>query len=106
VIDAQHRAIEISRRLNAAETQYRKTRGVHPAHPWSQWDERPRAGAIWSLSELLALNTSMGELLTGPKLGTLDLCELAWRHGRSANGVNEKLKDVLGRQYYKLVDIT
>jgi hypothetical protein len=105
---SQRAAIDRSRRLKAAETQYRKTKGVHPAYPWSEWSDRPRAGALWSFTEITALTSSIKELTNVGdkvrKLNVADLCELAWRHGRSANGVYEKLQDLLGRQFYRIME--
>lgn len=106
----KHDAIKRTNVLNKAEIRYRKEKGVNPAFPWSSWGDRPRAGALWTSKEINALTMSIenfkGVLLDYQKLGVNHICALAWTHGRSANGVNEKIYTLLGpKEYFSLFDL-
>ena len=99
--DSTQNAIRRTRFLKLAEERYRKFRGVHPAHPWSEWGDRPRGGARWSSKEeevlIQALHSKTQE---SGVLGAQALCELAWEHGRSADSVRTKLLKLIGWNVY------
>lgn len=97
----QQHAIIRTKLLNRAEQLLRKTKGQHPAFPWSDWGDRPRAGALWSEAELESAKLHVAQEFKGSRLPFTVFADLAWLHGRSANGIHDKLKDVMGKMFYK-----
>jgi hypothetical protein len=93
--------------LNIAELKYRKEHGRNPSMPWSEWGDRPRAGARWNSDEMTALLMRVSEMSTaipiGDRMGAVHLAELAWWHGRSAVAIRSQLVTELGSlKYYEL----
>ncbi len=96
---------ELYRRIKRAEAAFRYKNPQQPINgAWSGYGVRPRSGAIWSPEELEAIVENITSLVNeyGRHLSEVELCFLAWWHGRSANAVRDKLIAHLGyKKYYE-----
>ncbi len=98
-------------RLKRAEAKFRAESGKFQGGNslWNDWSERPRSGARWTSEELIAVETMLEQMTqhTFAPLNEVHLCHIAWRHGRSANAVREKLAEHLGfKRYYSIFEAT
>lgn len=66
----------------------------------------PRCGAIYSNMETDTLRDVVIEHvnMSGKKMTARDIAKLAWKCGRSANGLNTKLLQIFGRGYYTYIE--
>lgn len=98
--------IMLTKRLKKAQTEYNRKRGPNPAFPWSTWGQTPRSGAKWTDVEIKSLMLSISTMQqTVELLGINHLCELAWLHGRSAEGVRIKLSQLFTyKDYYSIFE--
>jgi hypothetical protein len=90
--------------LKSMDAKYRAMYGANPSLPL--WGNKPRSGARWSEEEEADLLARLGSMPRGP-LGTWELCELGWHHGRSSAGIELHLKKLLGpRAFFSHFPIT
>lgn len=102
----QQEAIARHKFFKASEAKYRATHEKNPSFPWSDWGDRPRAGAVWTLTELTELHRIFTSTI-GTVQTVVFLCDLAWKHGRSVDAIFEKLRQEFGSTaVFKRFDLT
>lgn len=93
--------IKLQRLLKKLEKQFYLKNGPNrDLGAAAEWGTTPRSGAKWSFSEFGDLMVSIKTLRDqrGDKLDLNDIVHLAWKHGRSATAVQDKL--FKERKYY------
>ena len=74
----------------------------------SEWSIASRSGAKWTEEENNALSVAVQTLyierLRQP-LGAMEIAQLAWKIGRTANAVNEQLYKLYGKGYFNMIKI-
>ena len=75
----------------------------------SEWSSASRSGARWTEEENNALSVAVQTLYIERQrqpLGAMEIAQLAWKIGRTANAVNDQLYKLFkGRGYFRLVEI-
>lgn len=91
-----------TRYLKSLDAAYRTAHGPNPELPL--WGDKPRTGSKWHLLEekdLLIRLKAMTDQST--VLAHYQLAELAWYHGRSSDGIEQRLRKLIGSgSYYRL----
>lgn len=75
----------------------------------TEWSNASRSGARWTEEENNALSAAVETLYNDRQkqpLGALEIAQLAWKIGRSANAVNEQLYKLFhGKSYFRMIKI-
>lgn len=91
--------------LKSMDAKYCSMYGANPSMP--PWGSKPRSGARWSEEEEVDLLERLDLMSKASLLGTWELCELGWHHGRSSAGIELHIKKLIGKKaFFSIFPIT